>query len=127
MPQAIRWLCPTTMPGAPGSATPTALRPGASRCVMYQMPGSEYSRCMSLESSGLPDAVWLPAMAQALDPGLASPMPRIGYRNSTLARSPCAIRLFLTISSFHEVVRLRSVSYTHLRAHETRHDLVCRL
>src|SRR5665648_1141575 len=26
-----------------------------------------------------------------------------------------------------EVVRIISVSYTHLRAHETRHDLVCRL
>ena len=36
---------------------------------MYQMPGSEYSRCISLESSGLPEAVRLPAMAQALEPG----------------------------------------------------------
>src|SRR5665648_1198299 len=25
------------------------------------------------------------------------------------------------------VVRVQTVSYTHLRAHETRHDLVCRL
>ena len=39
---------------------------------MYQMPGSEYSRCMSFESSGLPDAVWLPARAQAFEPGLHS-------------------------------------------------------
>ena len=107
MPHAMRWLCPTMMPGAPGSATPATFMPGASRCVMYQMPGSEYSRCMSLDSSALPDAVWLPAMAQALDPGLASPNPRIAYRKFTLARSPCAIRLFLTISSFHVVVRLR--------------------
>src|SRR5450756_2660884 len=27
----------------------------------------------------------------------------------------------------HRAVRQRAVSYTHLRAHETRHDLVCRL
>ena len=26
-----------------------------------------------------------------------------------------------------EITRTNSVSYTHLRAHETRHDLVCRL
>src|SRR5450759_1556073 len=36
----------------------------------------------------------------------------------------------LTDSGGYQVVslgELRSVSYTHLRAHETRHDLVCRL
>src|SRR5450759_3516005 len=27
----------------------------------------------------------------------------------------------------HAVVRAKTVSYTHLRAHETRHELVCRL
>src|SRR5450759_5857679 len=27
----------------------------------------------------------------------------------------------------HVVLDVRAVSYTHLRAHETRHDLVCRL
>src|SRR5659263_188038 len=29
--------------------------------------------------------------------------------------------------AFHQVARPIPVSYTHLRAHETRHDLVCRL
>src|ERR1022692_4023153 len=66
MPHAMRWLCPTMMPGVPGSATPAAFMPGASRCVMYQMPGSEYSRCMSLDSSALPDAVWHVARQQRL-------------------------------------------------------------
>src|ERR1039458_3269228 len=68
MPHAMCRLCPTTTPASPGMVTPATSRPGACRCAMYQIPGSEYSRCISFESSGLPDAVWLPAMAQALDP-----------------------------------------------------------
>src|SRR5665648_537504 len=40
-----------------------------------------------------------------------------------------AMPVTLTISSMSERVfsTINSVSYTHLRAHETRHDLVCRL
>ena len=98
MPQAMRWLWPTITPGTPGSATPETSRPGAWRCVMYQMPGSEYSRCMSFESSGLPEAVWLPAMAQALEPGCTSPVARAGNRKSTFCGSPSASMLRLTIS-----------------------------
>ena len=39
------------------------------------------------------------------------------------------MKTFLPMSEGHPInfVCSRSVSYTHLRAHETRHDLVCRL
>src|SRR5665648_475585 len=46
----------------------------------------------------------------------------------------CAINRFSDISPIHDKIKqlithpiLVPVSYTHLRAHETRHDLVCRL
>src|SRR5665648_12107 len=40
----------------------------------------------------------------------------------------CASReTLMEISSWHEHLNIEAVSYTHLRAHETRHDLVCRL
>ena len=76
---------------------------------MYQMPGSEYSRCMSLESRGLPEAVWLPAMAHALEPGRTSPEARAGNRKSTFRGSPSARMLRLTISSRHVVVSVRDM------------------
>ncbi len=74
---------------------------------MYQMPGTEYSRCMSLERIGLPLAVCRPESAQALDPGLVSPVPCEGYRNWTFSRLPCESSALFTISSFQVVVRLR--------------------
>src|SRR5665648_485604 len=37
------------------------------------------------------------------------------------------LRTLNNASKLSDVERLVSVSYTHLRAHETRHDLVCRL
>src|SRR5450756_2893096 len=46
---------------------------------------------------------------------------------------PSKVRLRSTLASFGSrastsgLARQMSVSYTHLRAHETRHDLVCRL
>ena len=49
------------------------------------MPGSEYSRCISLESSGLPEAVRLPAMAQALEPGCGSAAGARGKQEIDLA------------------------------------------
>src|SRR5450756_2987926 len=33
----------------------------------------------------------------------------------------------IVVSRFNEFISKNPVSYTHLRAHETRHDLVCRL
>ena len=35
---------------------------------MYQMSGTRRVKCMSFESSGLPLAVWLPAITQLFDP-----------------------------------------------------------
>src|SRR5437660_423030 len=106
------------MPGAPGSATPATSNPGACRCVMYQMPGTEYSRCISFERIGLPLAVWRPPTTHAFDPGLASPVPCEGNRNCTFSRLPCARRLVLTTSSFHVVVRLRYM-YRHISRQST--------
>src|SRR5450756_2684129 len=37
------------------------------------------------------------------------------------------VRVFWEDREHQELARIDSVSYTHLRAHETRHDLVCRL
>ena len=38
-----------------------------------------------------------------------------------------ALGLVLILGASQILISARSVSYTHLRAHETRHDLVCRL
>ena len=109
MPQAMRRLCPTTTPGVPGRVTPVASRPGASRCAMYQMPGSPNSRCISFESSGLPEAVRLPAMAHAFDPGCVSPPVRMGNRKFTLRASPPSSMLRLFTSARHVEVRSRNM------------------
>jgi hypothetical protein len=45
MPQAMRWLCPTMMPGAPGSATP-GRRPGRAP------PGASCTRCRAANTPG---------------------------------------------------------------------------
>ena len=47
---------------------------------MYQMPGIDMARCMSFESSGLPEAVRLPAIAHAFEPGCGSAPDRTGNR-----------------------------------------------
>ncbi len=54
--------------GTPGRETPVTWRPGASRSAWYQMPGTLWARCMSLERSGLPVAVWAPETTQLLEP-----------------------------------------------------------
>src|SRR5450756_2510085 len=43
------------------------------------------------------------------------------------AKALGVIEPFYRTSFLHGETSYRSVSYTHLRAHETRHDLVCRL
>ncbi len=83
--------------------------PGACRWVMYQIPGSPYSRCISLASSGLPEAVWVPDRAQALEPGGGDPLPRAGNRKSTLCASPWASMSRLSKSSRQEVLRSRNM------------------
>src|SRR5438309_168428 len=84
-PQATWSLWPTMMNGTPGRETPVtwrlpeslALRASASgpptwRSASYQMPGTVWARCMSLERSGLPVAVWAPETTQLLDPAKQS-------------------------------------------------------
>src|SRR5450759_1652068 len=55
---------------------------------------------------------------------------KTGFKNSIPVEQGCPpynpadlLKLYL----YGYMNRIRSVSYTHLRAHETRHDLVCRL
>src|SRR5450756_2927332 len=47
-----------------------------------------------------------------------------GQQLSTASAGAIRARLFAAFDPFHHDT---AVSYTHLRAHETRHDLVCRL
>src|SRR5659263_213086 len=53
------------------------------------------------------------------------------YKYGELTIDPATDQFFAIANvgkgSAHECVTLVAVSYTHLRAHETRHDLVCRL
>src|SRR5438309_6040413 len=84
-PQATWSLWPTMMKGTPGRETPVTWRlpvevgdsprlrarsPGTPtwRSASYQMPGTVWARCMSLERSGLPVAVWAPETTQLLEP-----------------------------------------------------------
>src|SRR5271154_7566693 len=70
-PQAILSLCPMTTSGAPGRVSPFTFHPGAVKCSSYQIEGTESSRCVSLASSGFPEAVCAP-----LTPQLLLPSPR---------------------------------------------------
>src|SRR5258708_15991450 len=71
-PQATWSLWPVMMKGTPGRETPVTWRlpvgVGAWRSAWYQMPGTVWARCLSLERSGLPVAVWVPEMTQLLEP-----------------------------------------------------------
>src|SRR5450759_1887192 len=54
----------------------------------------------------------------------------LAHRGFTHSFVFCAILtpfFALLAERWHRPHNIRSVSYTHLRAHETRHDLVCRL
>ena len=53
----------------PGRVTPATSKSPAVRCASYQMFGIASSRCMSFDSSGLPDAVCAPETTQLLEPG----------------------------------------------------------
>src|SRR5450756_2838738 len=48
-------------------------------------------------------------------------------QSSARRSSPSTRRTTVTVLPAFASVSLTTVSYTHLRAHETRHDLVCRL
>src|SRR5450756_2463830 len=50
------------------------------------------------------------------------------YRGLTVTGLVEAVRVLpRSLEMYRRLVRAAPVSYTHLRAHETRHDLVCRL
>src|ERR1700704_2303554 len=68
-PQAMRWLCPTLMKGRPGSEKPSTLKSPEWSCTSYQTPGTRSGRCISFESSGLPETVCAPETTQLFDPG----------------------------------------------------------
>src|SRR5215471_4268450 len=68
-PQAMRWLCPTLMKGRPGREKPSTLKSPEWSCTSYHTPGTRCGKCISLESSGLPETVCAPEMTQLFDPG----------------------------------------------------------
>src|SRR5450756_2617112 len=51
----------------------------------------------------------------------------IGHNAGNIAGADVVVVSSAVKSDNPEVTAARAVSYTHLRAHETRHDLVCRL
>ena len=55
--------------GTPGSENPVTFSPGACRWTSYQVEGIPHSRCVSFAIKGLPEAVCLPEIAKAFDPG----------------------------------------------------------
>src|SRR5450756_2831819 len=99
-------------------------------------PWSAISRSSSGVMSGLPHAV-------SSAPTASKELPRFqpgciaattSAAESTLGEGRCAAAGAAAAGAPRQAVRaraaataVRAVSYTHLRAHETRHDLVCRL
>src|SRR5450759_4697721 len=49
------------------------------------------------------------------------------YSSASRTSVRCRWRISVAILSSLDAITASAVSYTHLRAHETRHDLVCRL
>src|SRR6476646_3036559 len=68
-PQAMRWLCPTLMKGSPGREKPSTLKSPEWSCTSYQTPGTRCGKCISFDSSGLPETVCAPESTQLFDPG----------------------------------------------------------
>src|SRR5258708_13219628 len=68
-PQAMRWLCPTLMKGRPGKEKPSTLKSPECSCTSYHTPGTRCGKCISFESSGLPETVCAPETTQLFDPG----------------------------------------------------------
>src|SRR3954467_476535 len=67
-PHAMYLLRPITTAGAPGSVAPITSKSPAERCARYHSDGICASRCGSLASSGLPEAVIVPSTTQLLEP-----------------------------------------------------------
>ena len=91
-------LWPAMTMGTPGRVTPAAWKPGASRSAMNQMLGSVRPRCMSLERSGLPEAVWEPETTQLLEPGV---QPEQMGRPRVLRRSAISSGVGLRFADSH--------------------------
>src|SRR6476646_1304707 len=68
-PQAMRWLCPTLMKGSPGREKPSTLKSPEWSCTSYHTPGTRCGKCISFDSSGLPETVCAPESTQLFDPG----------------------------------------------------------
>src|SRR5438552_8209386 len=66
----MRWLCPATTKGRPGKETPVTSKVPDFKCNAYQVLGMEWSRCMSLASSGLPVTVCAPETTHSLEPAI---------------------------------------------------------
>src|SRR5665648_761038 len=49
------------------------------------------------------------------------------HKHRVISKQNIIQKEFIPLRNFLNKVITKSVSYTHLRAHETRHDLVCRL
>src|SRR5450756_3234562 len=86
--------------------------------------------------SGVPDSGVGHAIGYAMESGIPYRRPLVkytpGYGRSYTPPTQEIRDLVATmkLSAVREVIngnRMITVSYTHLRAHETRHDLVCRL
>src|SRR5450756_473583 len=101
---------------------------------------SQVERLSSKEMKIAPRSVWMALGASGRSAIICMAVSRVGGRNLTLperrslSTSPWDLDALLPVlylrgisaGDFQEVLTA-SVSYTHLRAHETRHDLVCRL
>src|SRR6476646_11764214 len=68
-PQAMRWLCPTLMKGSPGREKPSTLKSPEWSCTSYHTPGTRCGKCISFDSSGLPETVCAPESTQLFEPG----------------------------------------------------------
>src|SRR5659263_526758 len=88
------------------------------------LPFNEYSKFALFPASTKPDHVVEPLSNRRLSGILSSTATIAGLSPLFIISNSTFVRLAL-FKAF--LTRLISVSYTHLRAHETRHDLVCRL
>src|SRR5260370_37318010 len=78
-PQAMYWLCPITIPGAPGKLAPITSISPATRWHSYQTDGAACSRCGSLQRMGEPVVVIAPSATQLLlPPSIRSEERRVG-------------------------------------------------
>src|SRR5450759_2038738 len=70
-----------------------------------------------------------PAATMITEVKMSGQLARLSIKGILLVRMIWIINVWVKSDSTNQPVwnRAGSVSYTHLRAHETRHDLVCRL